>query len=242
MAWQRKQFDEQAFAVDCASGMYTQAELARRHDVSLSLVRKMIAGERRPRVKKLIDEARHVALERAAHKLDGLLDEAVEVLRRLMGSDNDRVALAAAKEVIRLSVDVSAGRSQVRVEVRESERSRRGLSRETWKQVTTELGLPADAGEDGDDSGAFDFLKLSPWTFQRVLFDMRGRRPEKPMVPPKGVRRWTQADAEALAKQEAEACGGGAAAPRPSGPNVSLPPARPVPLARLRQMYDDDSE
>ena len=81
MAWEKKQMDEQAFAVDCASGMYTQAELARRHSISVSLARKMIAGERRPWVKKMIDEARHVALERAAHKLDGLLDESRDVRR-----------------------------------------------------------------------------------------------------------------------------------------------------------------
>jgi transcriptional regulator with XRE-family HTH domain len=100
MANKKVSLDEAEFAADCALGMYTQEELAARHGVSKSTVGKMISGQRRPEVRKLIAVAREHAAARAKQRVADLLVRAVDVVGELMNSDRPNVALAAAREML----------------------------------------------------------------------------------------------------------------------------------------------
>jgi len=100
MSGKRIELDEEAFAADWASGMYTQGNMAARYGVSLSLVKKITSGRRRPALHARIEEVRKAARRRTERGLIGLLDQAVETLKRAMAGEATATALAAAKEVL----------------------------------------------------------------------------------------------------------------------------------------------
>ena len=100
MANKKVSLDEAAFAADCALGMYTHEELAAKHGVSASTVGKMVRGQRRPEIGKMIALAREHAAERAKQRVAELLVRAVDVVGGLMNSDRPTVALAAAREML----------------------------------------------------------------------------------------------------------------------------------------------
>jgi len=64
----RKPLDYKQFARDAASGKFTQSKLAEKYDYSLSMIKKIVAGQRRPEAQELIEKLlRQLAgLERAA--------------------------------------------------------------------------------------------------------------------------------------------------------------------------------
>jgi len=90
--------DEDAFVEDFASGLYTQKQLAESYGISLSLVKKIALGQRRPDLQDRIAAARQALCRQAQQQLVGLLDVAMGALRTAMGGPA-APALAAAREV-----------------------------------------------------------------------------------------------------------------------------------------------
>ena len=104
MPARRVPLDEDTFVLEHVSGRYTNRALARRHGLSVSLVEKILRGERRAHLKVKIDAAVRVARRRAYRRLAGLVDQAVETLAKLMDGKfrgPAGPALAAAREVLR---------------------------------------------------------------------------------------------------------------------------------------------
>ena len=97
--------DEEAFVADCASGRYSLAEVAGRHGISPSLAAKIVQGQRRAGLAARIAEARRraqrAAEREAIRRQCRAVDEAFATLDRLMRSPNGRVALYAARHVLR---------------------------------------------------------------------------------------------------------------------------------------------
>ncbi|HUS90198.1 MAG TPA: hypothetical protein VM695_00065, partial [Phycisphaerae bacterium] len=70
---ERKPFDELQFAEDWAEGRLRQRELAERYGLSLSTVKKITCGQRRPRIAEMIQAARQEARDRCELRLTRLL-------------------------------------------------------------------------------------------------------------------------------------------------------------------------
>ena len=98
MSEKRTEMDEDAFVEDLASGLYTQKQLAESYGMSLSLVKKIASGQRRPDLQKQIAAARQALCRQTQRQLVGLLEAAVGVLRTAMAGPATP-ALAAAREV-----------------------------------------------------------------------------------------------------------------------------------------------
>jgi transcriptional regulator with XRE-family HTH domain len=96
--------DQESFAVDCASGLYTQEELASRHGVSKSLVNKIVSGQRRPEVRDMIDSARQEACQWAEERLTRLIRGAVGVLEAGLMGEGTHVAIRAACEILNRTI------------------------------------------------------------------------------------------------------------------------------------------
>jgi transcriptional regulator with XRE-family HTH domain len=104
MPRKRTALDEESFAADSASGLYTQKELAERHGVSESLVGKIARGQRRPEVREMVAAARDQACQRIQDRLTKLMDRAVGVLERAMSGKGSHLAIRAASEVLNRTI------------------------------------------------------------------------------------------------------------------------------------------
>ena len=150
MPKRRDDFDERAFAADAATGTFTQAELAARHGISRSHVRKITCGTRRPHVREMVAQAREAHLGRARLRLAGLVGDAVGALEAAMGGDSGTAAVAAAREVLRRTLgEVPPGTRQP--QQRKEDTSSPGLKRalmdlspQTKRLVLRELGGPTE--------------------------------------------------------------------------------------------------
>ena len=137
MPKRRDDFDERAFAADAATGTFTQAELAARHGISRSHVRKITCGTRRPHVREMVAQA-------------GLVGDAVGALEAAMGGDSGTAAVAAAREVLRRTlgeVPPADRQPQQRKEDTSSpglKRALMDLSPQTKRLVLRELGGPTE--------------------------------------------------------------------------------------------------
>jgi len=164
MAGHAAQLNEWQFAVDAARGM-TQRQLQERHDIGRDTVRRIVRGESRPHVARIVCELRsqpdaHVRLRVAAMQA-----KAIEVLERALGCvpsstpaggktggenadepadpEVSRVSLAAAKELLTRTL----GRN--------------------WGPATPKASRPTGTGS------RLDILALSPETRRRVLAELR---------------------------------------------------------------------
>ena len=177
MATQRKSFDHAGFARDSASGLYSRSALAIKYGLSGSMVKKLLAGQRRPEVREMIESARAEARLQVQTRAVELVEEAVGTLARAMRSASDAVALAAAKEVL----NRAAGRSP-------------------W--VPAEPERPPEPQEEDDDSFWRLWKALSPETRRMVMRDLGGPMEEEgqdpscePCEEPEAAEAWGAADA-----------------------------------------------
>jgi hypothetical protein len=104
MPRKRIAMDEDAFVEDCASGLYTHRQLASRYGISLSLVRKILSGQRRPELVRRIAPDIDVGSQRAQRRLVALADKAMGVLSRAMDGPPTEATLAAARVVLDLAL------------------------------------------------------------------------------------------------------------------------------------------
>jgi len=96
----RKPLDYKQFARDAASGKFTQSKLAEKYDYSLSMIKKIVAGQRRPEAQELIEKAREeVRMFLMFRGLD-MAEMAMETLIRAMGAGSVSAAVTAAREVL----------------------------------------------------------------------------------------------------------------------------------------------
>ena len=152
MPRRRIAFDEEAFALDHVSGRYTAEDLADKYALSHSLVKKIIAGKRRPEVRRKIDGAFSVARGRALRRLAGLQDIAIGTLANAMERGTPSAAVAAAREVLRSILGGEKARAAALAAEAQPlcpacqglQRDLSQLSPETYDRVMEELLGPAD--------------------------------------------------------------------------------------------------
>lgn len=96
----QRTLDDRRFVDDYLSGQFTYSQLAERHGLSLSMVGKVIRGERRPRVAELIAAMADAASRQAKARLTGLLNKAINVLTAAMDRPGTPASLAAARLII----------------------------------------------------------------------------------------------------------------------------------------------
>ena len=152
----RVPFDEEAFAEDCASGRYSQGQLAEKYGISRSLVNKIVCGRRRPDVREMIDAARQAARQRTKCRLTALLEKAVATIERSLDRPLDSVTLAAAREVL--------------------DRALGGSRRSRSLEPKPTAGTLARTGWAADTPSVLS--ELTPETRRRVMAELDGPDPD----------------------------------------------------------------
>ncbi|MGB2820026.1 MAG: hypothetical protein WBF17_03535 [Phycisphaerae bacterium] len=136
-------------AEDVVSGEYTYRQIGRKYGVSSAYVSAVVRGKRCPRVAELIAELDAKTREETARRLARLAGKAVDAIEAAMHGKSTSVALAAAKEVLRRTLD----REQPAPDPFEwpDGLSLMDLSPETKRRVVEELGGPVPPDEDGSE-------------------------------------------------------------------------------------------
>jgi len=101
----RKSFSENEFTEDWAEGRLSQRDMAAKYGLSLSMVKKITSGQRRPRIMERVAAAQADAQQRAQRRLTRLMDKAVWFLEHALDAGPTMVALSAAREVLRRGLD-----------------------------------------------------------------------------------------------------------------------------------------
>ena len=145
MPRKRIAIDPVVFIADYIGGKFTVRQLAARHGISESLAGKIIRGERRPELAKLIDKAIEAYGLRIQRRLTALRELAVKRLERAVLHDEGSLGLAAAKEILnRTMPDKPAKEPRWPYQRPPGHSIMMELSPETKRRVLKELGGPLD--------------------------------------------------------------------------------------------------
>ncbi len=149
-----KPFDELQFAEDWAEGRLRQRDLAERYGLSLSTVKKITCGQRRPRIAEMIQAARQEARDRCERRLTRLLETATATLERVMLEGPASAAVAAAREVLRRALDAPKAAEAEEAKRKTKEKPPRPtgpweltISPETRRKAELEFGKDLETGE-----------------------------------------------------------------------------------------------
>jgi transcriptional regulator with XRE-family HTH domain len=142
--------DQESFAADCASGLYTQEALAAKHGVSVSLINQIARGVRRPGLAERAAAVREETFRLAEQQLLGLVEVAIGMLGVAMAGGASPTALRAAQEVLNRTLGkVGSGRGG-RGELflpqppRETDLDLMEFSPEFQRQIVAEMDEPSD--------------------------------------------------------------------------------------------------
>jgi len=139
MPAKRKEINSCAFAEDFVSGDFTYRQLARKYQISLSLVGKIVSGKRRPEISEAIDQLIKDANRDTRRCWRGLRHKAVATLGNAMKGTANGTAVTAAKEVLNRTEPEPEADDALPVYL---ERTLMDLSDKTKRRVLRELGGP----------------------------------------------------------------------------------------------------
>jgi hypothetical protein len=148
----RAGLDEDRFVRDVLDGQLAPAELADKHGMSLPQIDAVLAGRKRRRILRRIDQALACECRRTLWRLVSLQSEAIKALENAVRSQPGTASLAAAKEILNRSTDIEQSGSGVAAhnsaDVPATVAARHGpprpvrLPRETKRRILTEFDGP----------------------------------------------------------------------------------------------------
>jgi len=139
MPAKRKEIDSCAFVEDVVSCNFTYRQLARKYQISHSLVEKMVRGERRPAIAEAIIQLIEDAIKDTPGNWRLLRRRAIKTLGAAMKGQVGGTAVTAAKEVLNRSEPEPDADNALPAAL---ERTLMSLSDETKRRVLKELGGP----------------------------------------------------------------------------------------------------
>ena len=102
----RFKLDEERFVQDVVAGRLGPADLAARHKVSLMYVSAVLAGRKRHRILRRIEQSLACECRSSLWRLVSLQRDAIKALENAVKSEPGSTSLAAAKEIMNRSLEI----------------------------------------------------------------------------------------------------------------------------------------